>query len=376
MPGIAVENCKIKEVSKTRGYTGTGFPLWQTLTPSIGKVKWALIPIEFSDFKGDKNFRSRVDEQMRLLSEWFMTVSEGKFQIEWVVLDTWVTLPGVSKDYSIARSENLSYATNGPKIWKDAIAAADPVFDFTGIQTVNFILPLGQTSMLETSQGFPWDQLVKETVTQEGKISSYSIPGVFFDQPYRAYWSYWAHEFGHAIGLPHIGSSHSPNPFQAWDLMGSQDGPSRELSGWLRFFAGWLPDEKVYCQEKSKISSVDLTLVPLSNSDSGIKMGVVKLKDDRALIIESRRVTKFSCTTQRPLNGVLAYIYDATLGHGQEFLIPITPPGRSVQGSSCNTPGHVDALLHSGESFEIEGVRIEVLSQGTYDRIRISTIKP
>ena len=43
-------------------------------------------------------------------------------------------------------------------------------FDFTGIQTVNFILPQGQTFIQETSQGFPWDQAIKDVTTTEGSI--------------------------------------------------------------------------------------------------------------------------------------------------------------------------------------------------------------
>ena len=198
---------------------------------------------------------------MKLLSEWFDTVSEGKYKVEWVVLDKWVTLPDKASAYVIPKSQNVSDATNGPKLFSDAMKASDPLFNFTNIQTVNFILPKGQTIIGEGSQGFPWDQVVKDMRTNEGQIASYSIPGVFFEDPRREYWSYWAHEFGHAIGIPHVGASvGEPTPFHPLDLMGAQDGPSRELTGWLRFYARWLPDEKVYCKETKNLTNVELTL--------------------------------------------------------------------------------------------------------------------
>ena len=65
--GLNVNLCKMKEVSNARAMTGAGFPLWNSLTPRVGTVKWALIPIDFPDLAGEKNFRSRVDQQMSLL---------------------------------------------------------------------------------------------------------------------------------------------------------------------------------------------------------------------------------------------------------------------------------------------------------------------
>jgi M6 family metalloprotease-like protein len=368
-----VEVCKIKEVSMSRGFTGAGFPAWNTLTPSTGTVKWALIPIDFSDLPGEKNFRSRVDEQMQLLSEWFDTVSEGQFKVEWVVADKWVRLPSPSADYKIDRSENLDRMPNGLKLWNDAMTSSDPTFDFTNIQTVNFILPKGQNIIQETSQGFPWDAAVKNLVTKEGSVSSFSIPGKFMDQMGRQYWSYWAHEFGHAIGLPHIGSSRAAHIFQGWDLLGGQDGPTRELSGWLRFLARWLPDEKVFCKQISSLGNVELTLVPLSSGDSGLKVAIVPLSESKALIIESRRVTKFSCRTPTPRNGVLVYTYDAKIGHGEDFLTPFSPPGRAFEQTiGCITNSTIDYLLRENDKITVEGVTVEVLLHRNYDRIKIS----
>ena len=369
-----IELCKIKEVSKSRGMTGAGFPEWNSMTPRSGTVKWALIPIDFPDLPGETNFRQRVDGQMKLLSEWYASVSGGKFKVEWELLDKWVTLPSATSEYAIPLSVNLNDAANGAKLFKDAMNAADPIFDFTNIQTVNFILPKGQTFLTETSQGFPWDSAVKEFESKEGSVSSYSIAGNFFDQPGRTYWSYWAHEFGHAIGLPHIGSSRIAHLFQGEDIMGGQDGPARELSGWLRFIAGWLSEPQIYCQEVSNLKSTELTLVPLSSTEPGVKVAIVALSKSRALVIESRRVTKFSCDTPTPRNGVLAYIYDATLGHGENFLIPITPPGRQLEQTiGCITVPTSDRLLHGSEKITVEGVKIEVLMHGNYDKIRISS---
>lgn len=373
-----VDRCRIQEASQNRvnygdnNFTQAGFPV-KRLIPNSGVVKWALIPIEFSDLRGEKNFRSRVNNQMKLLSEWYSSVSGGRLKVEWVVLDKWATLPGKSKDYEIARSMNLGDAPNGPKLFRAAMDAADPMFDFTGIQTVNFLLPKGQKIILETSQGFPWDKEVREYKSKEGPISSFSIPGVFFDQPNRTYWSYWAHEFGHAIALPHIGLSRGTiPPFNPWDLMGGQDGPSRELSGWLRMLAGWLSDDQVYCKDAASIKEQSLNLTPLRSKKSGVKLAIIRLSATKAIMIESRRETKFSCKTQPGRNGVLVYLYDAKLGHGEDFLVPVTEPGRARQFTSCNTEPHPDVLLRVGDRVSIDGVSVEVTKVAGKDTVRIS----
>ena len=357
-PGLQVDVCKINEQSNARGYTGAGFPEWNSLTPKTGTVKWALVPIDFTDIPGEVDFRSRVNNQMLLLSEWYETVSEGKFKVEWVVANKWTTLSGKSTDYEVEQSQNLDRSPIGLKIFEESMAKSDATFDYTGVQVVNFILPLKQKNIKETVQGFPWDSAVKNYTTNEGKISAFTMPGVFFNENNKGYWEYWAHEFGHSIGLPHIGGSRGlPSPFQSLDIMGDQSGPTKELSGWLRFLARWIPDEKVYCQEQNNIKETEIMLAPLSSSEQGIKMSIIKLSESKALIIESRRVTKFSYSASW-LNGVLVYVYDATLGHNEEFLIPALKTDSS--------------LLYQGDKVTMEGITVEVLLSKNLDKIKIS----
>jgi M6 family metalloprotease-like protein len=369
---LDVENCKIKESSSQRGMTGAGFPLWKTLTPSTGTVKWALIPIDFPDLPGEANFRIRVDEQMKLLSKWYENVSEGKFKVEWVVLDKWVTIPELSTNYLIPQSNSPAESSKIAQFWKTAMDESDKSFDFSNIQTVNFVLPKGENIMAASMQGFPWNDAVKNYTTKEGKISSFSVVGKYMESQSESYWSYWAHEFGHAIGLPHIGGSYSSNAFQPLDLMGHQGGLTRELSGWIRFYAGWMPDEKVYCQEKERFKTVDLSLVPLSNSESGIKMSVIKISDTKAVVIESRRVNEFNISKDPSLSGVLAYVYDAKLGHGENFLIPVVPDGRTKKNGYY--ADYINPIMKSGDTATVEGLKIEILQNGLFDKIRISAI--
>ena len=112
--------------------------------------------------------------------------------------------------------------------------------------------------------------------------------------------------------------------------------------------------------------------MPLSSQESGIKMTIIPLSDNKALIVESRRTTKFSCKNPIISDGVLVYIYDGKLGHQEEFFTPIFPSGRPVLRSTCLTPPSEDLLLHAGEKVTVEGITIEVLVHGNYDKVVIS----
>lgn len=332
-----------------------------------------MIPIDFPDLKGDLAWRSRVDEQMQLLSEYFFSVSEGRFKVEWVIADNWVTLPNNSSDYNVDKSLNLKDSPNGQKLFQDAMKSADPFFDFTNIQTVNFLLPKGQNVVNEGSQGFPWDEAVKNIVTNEGKIASYSIAGKFMESIGKDYWSYWAHEFGHAIGLPHIGPSRGElPPFNPWDIMGGQDGPSKELSGWLRFFAGWISDNKVYCKSINNLKNMEMTLIPLSSEDSGIKFIIIPVSEFKAVLIESRRVNKFSEKTPTSRDGTLVYLLDLTLGHGENFLVPVAPSERPKEQDIYKNSYSSDVLLHENDTVNVYGLTIKLAQSLNYDHIIIS----
>ena len=388
-PSDNIEVCKIKETRLNGPRQGkawdapeapimslpSGFPAVTPMANRTGNIKWALIPIDFPDLKGDSNFKARVDDQMAMLSEWFKTVSEGKMTVEWTVANNWVTLPSNSREYEIGNSANLGTVANGEKLFKDAMNSADPVFNFTNIQNVVFLLPKGQTFLRESSQGFPWDKAVIELTTNEGRINSYSIAGYIFDPPTTEPWSYWAHEFGHAISLPHIGASRGTitPPFAGFDLMAAQNGPTRDLSGWLRFVAEWLPDDKVYCKESKAVNKLEVTLVPLNSSEQGLKLAVIPLSSTKALVIESRRDTKFSCQMQPGQNGVLVYVYDANLVHGEDFLVPLAPEGRSKVQTNCRAvPPITDSVLRAGDKISFDGITIENLTSGRFDKIQIT----
>jgi hypothetical protein len=156
--------------------------------------------------------------------------------------------------------------------------------------------------------------------------------------------------------------------------MGNQDGPYKELSGWMRFIIGWLDDSQVYCQDVQNLTTNEISLIPLSDSKPGIKIAVLPTAVDSAIIIESRRPTKFSCDIPDLPGGVLVYTYDAKLGNQDYFLTAQYPLERPKNIKCLNNDRmelYPDALLHKGDSIQVGNYVITVISSGNVDQVRI-----
>ena len=386
--------CKLQDQSRMRTSNGdllVGFPLIEKNFASRGTFTFALIPIDFADLPGEANVMSRVNSQIQLMTDWYEMVSDGRVKIEWRVQQNWVRVPGEAGSYALnrSRSDDNSLAVA-------AFRAADSGFDFSGVRAVAFVLPAAQTFMSEGVQGFLHSQFgyAGGYATSEGRVFNYMIAGSYFDRQYKSYWSYWAHETGHMFPLVDLYDQNTQwwigkqteipgGPFSGFDMMASQDGPSRTLSGWLRFVMGWLSDEQVFCKPLSELGTATATLVPIDNRTSGLKVVLIPISESKVLVIESRRTNdKFDCEgtgvstpTWRARNGVIVYTADMTLGHGEGFQALVAPPGRGLQQlGTCSAPSQFDAILGVGDAVSTNGVRVRVVSSGLYDTIEVSRL--
>ena len=337
-------------------------------------MKMALIPIDFADLPGNPNIKSRIQGDLKMMSDWYQDVSGGKFTIQWQLNESWIRLPGKSTDYSVPFSGAYPQTEN---FWKNVIPTIDAKVDLTGIQVVNFILPIEQKIIPEGVQSFPYVSEMKKYNSSRTNLISFALPGTYFDNAVsKSYWSYYAHEFGHVIGLAHVGSSHGgTQTIAGYDLMGNQDGPYRELSGWMRFIIGWLDDNQVYCQDINELSTNELSLVPLNENKNGVKVVIIRTSDESAIVIDSRRPTKYSCDIPDLPGGVMVYTYDAKLGNQSYFLSAKYPESRQPQfkcAGQYNMEYYPDALLHKGDSISVGNVTVTVTSSGTYDQIKIT----
>ena len=374
LPSEKIDLCKIKQPG-TDGVK-SGFPAATPLYKGEGVLRWALIPLDFSDLPGEANFLVRAQTEMDFASEWADVTSEGKFKIEWKVHDKWVRMPGVSKDYAIPVSDNKGFGSPAQQsVWLKAITEADKYFDFTGIQGVQFILPAGQKIIEYGIKGNVGFDVVKNYTTGEGtKIDFFTIPSTFNEEPNsgRNFWSWWMYHYMVGLGVARFGGSQIATELQTYLIQGQTEG-ARDLGGWIRFLIGWMPESRVYCRQVSNLTTLDITLIPLTeNKSQGLKLAVFPLSETKALVLESRRETKFSCLTPTERNGVLAYIYDSSLGHMDDYFKVVAPTGRADERYSCYASPSRDLLLHEGDKVTHEGITIELKAHGDFDQIRLT----
>jgi len=369
----ALSLCEIKETSAARNLTGkaSGFPSLDNEFPHTGTIRMMLVPIDWADLNGDAKFEDRVSSQMQIFTDYMKTISGNRLKIEWVIEKNWIRIPGKSGDYYVPYSEAHPEQED---FYTKVLAAVDPKVDFTNIDFVNFLLPAGHNVLKESAQIIN-KSAISEFKTSEGKLAGMTAMGKFFDEPGvwqnpRTYWSFWAHEIGHALQLAHLGNPRGSYAMAGFDLMGMQDGPTRIISGWTRFVAGWLSPQQVFCLPAENLAQTKLTLTPLDNDASGLKMAVVPISSSEAIIIESRRETKFDLADwENPRNGVLVYKYDARLGHLEDFLMPIAP-NSSLEVT--NWDGVIRYFMKAGDIVQFGGIDVELKTSGDKDSVVIS----
>lgn len=375
-----IDDCKLIENSYQRNRWGHIFaafpPIGGNFEPA-GTFKVALVPIDWSDLPGEANPLARATDQIQLFNDWYDMVSEGKVKFVWTTYNKYVRVPGSALDYSQARSGA------GDSLANAAIKAADPYIDFSDVRAVYFLPPKGQTVFRESVQAFKGSNLSAPIPTNEGPILNYALAGAYFDEPPLNYWSYWAHETAHMFKLPDLkynwnnwGEVELPvpiGPFSGFDMLSNQDGPSRTLSAWMRFIIGWIPDSSIYCKDISQLKTTSIMLNPIDTRTVQYRAAMIRLSPTKLLAVESRRPSRFDCPAPMNRAGVLVYIVDATVGHGDGTQTLIPPPGRQVTNPyTCHTPAILDAILNQGDSVTTNGITVKVVKVGTYDTVELA----
>ena len=393
-PSLVRDACKVAEVgtqrqafSKYQLNSISGFPMTQSRLPSKGTINLLAIPVDWADVPGNSIALKESKDQLELLSEWWAMVSEGNLKINSKLHNSWIRLPGESKSYAVPFSE--AYPETG-EFWNKVIKVIDPFIDFSGVQVITFIFPTGQKVIPASVQELYSIGSIKDFPPQEGKPVAFIGPGSMFYQWNTTAWSYLAHEMGHLIDFAHGGSPNGNSLMGGYDMMFAQDGPLRTLSGWWRFLAGWLTDDQVFCGDFRASLEYKVPILPIDSNKQGIKLVAIRLSETKILLIESRLFSKFDNTNATGLyqqgtgltrqersasdwSGVLAYIYDATKGHLEDFFLPLA--SNSALGE-YNWDGQTRFISKSGETIEHEEIKIQITNHDGTFWIEISKRSP
>jgi M6 family metalloprotease-like protein len=390
------ELCEVPENSRERTLYSenaliTGFPRQSHNISPVGDHKVSVVPVQFSDLSGTESQLLAHREQVEKFADYYLTVSNGLLKIEVDMFDTWLTLPGAQADYSVNAAEYRdSYGARiiemREKWMKDGVLLADPLMDFTGTDTIIFVLPENQTALEATLQAFYGGDLRYKGQSAEGEIRNLFVIGMP-GTPMRMYWAYYVHETGHTLSLPdwysfNFGDTdqfgNTIGPMSTYDMMSSNWGPSLTMSSWTRWLAGWLSENQFFCSDIRDFEDSSFELINVDSELPGLKAVMIRTSENTALVIESRRENSFDeGPTSRSRDGVLVYQIDTTLAHGEGALSLVLPEGRGLIHSYPNASGEpsLDAILYLGNSVTHSGLKVTVNSSGEQDTVSISRIE-
>jgi hypothetical protein len=173
------------------------------------------------------------------------------------------------------------------------------------------------------------------------------------------------HEIGHLFGFVDLyiiapGNyfiGQTPGPF---DVMNAASGPAHEFLAWQRWLQGWITDSNVTCLSFSDPSGV-FQLKPLGKATTGTQMTVIRLTNQKALVLESRKGTATDDLGGN--DGLLVYEIDLSIGsllgpikiipkNSAAALAPLSPDLSDIER-------YLDATAQTGEYIRYKDILIE-----------------
>ena len=359
-----VETCKVKTIYDVDlsaqpwwAESNVGFPKSTLRLPGKGTIKAVMLYVQFKDVKGSGSPVADSKQFTEYLNGYFASVSRKQVRFDVTVPNRIFSIPKNSSVYKMDKwnqGDPHSYA-------QDALNAADPHVDFSGVDVV-YVIPPKKIKSIVYGPAFPLDSGGFTFDTNEGPIMSMAVGGADSRNFPDAKPGVWiVHETGHLFGMPH---PYADANVAAWDLMHWDNGVP-EFLGWNRFINGWVGDNEVVCfdlRSKSK-GAVNVTLEPLSRVAQGNKLVVLRTSSSKIVVLENRRATKYDKLSSNN-EGVIAYEVDLRKYGGSQ--IRLLSQGNTMNGWPLGT-------LRPGNSVTHGKIKASVVSKNSLkDTVRIS----
>lgn len=386
-------------------HTTAGFPLPRWAAPSTGKLRVAVLFMDFADAQASHTTQREARLGLPYLEEFLESSSYGLLDVEVKPHHVWLRAEKPYAEYvSEIRAANYALTLLNQEATEHAVELADDEVDFSTVDLVlvafpssHFLSGSGQLGGTVLADGV---EIATVRVNSEPLAEPTGSDGL---QP----WGFaGAHEIIHALGLPDlrpdfvadayrrstrsddkrwINANFGPMNLLSWfpahyndrRLQYEQlrsDGSTQkdyaahlhalEMLAWSRWQLGWLGSSQTRCVEDGD-SEATVALTPVAQPDDGIAMVAIQLSSHEVIVVESRRRLGYDRTDQHPIRhiwsgtvqklvaeGVLVYTVDTQLGSG--WL-----PTR-VAGGNDNFEHDDFPLLTMGESVTVAGYTITV----------------
>jgi hypothetical protein len=396
---VPIDVCKLQNSASSADRTGrnagsglVGFPLVDTNKNGMnlkGNNEVLIVPIDFPDFPGGSEVLAQLEYDKKWMTDWYSYFSNGQAKFNITTIDKWLRMPKERSAYpSDAKTQDAFSNNHGRRMADQAqpfIYEISKEVDLRNFSTVYFFYPDGEITFVDfiiRNQRF-------ETKDGYVQLNVFSW-GRNLEGAETLKWSYYIHETLHDFNI----AMHAPGNGWPFSIGTNQSGISLALNPWEQFLFDWLPADQIYCDDLRTLKNATISLSPIEREDRQTKMAVIRLSATRAIVVESHGIDKWSNfkfgDREFPpgFYSVMAYIVDLDKNSAP----PINSDGTSrgndewawavwqkVDGGPSNDftlynagiklAEHVAVL---GDSFLIEGVRINFVSTGDYETIEIS----
>jgi hypothetical protein len=386
-----IEICRAPDMrtTKSSGVQAIAYPVtsgpYPPALPITGKVKVAIIPIDFSDVPGAGSPSEIIEPEILKINEWVKQFSNGKMTYEFQTSKTWIRATKDSSEYvwvhpGPVQPNPLPGARVGTlrtpaQIAEDLMASAQDSFDYTDLKVVFFVYPKNIVNI--------WDAITNfnGVNTNKGFIGiQINATGAWLYQNKMPIWSWFIHENMHPHGL----AGHAPSDGSPFNLMTNQAGSSLVLDAWDQLILDWQIPNQFYCVSAGKLEKATIKLSPLERDEVGTKAIMVRLSANEVLVIESRRRDKWSSGQTDwaglPVGfyGLFVYKVDTSidknrveLGGFADFISNPNVSHSPFQGSYASQ-FDANRIIYEGETLVTNGVSITLTKSGDHDQVTIS----
>lgn len=292
----SLSTCQLQETQNMTGAGAKGFPARRSI-PSTGNIKIAIIPVDFSNAVGSGDPEAMFRDDVDQIVSWGSYFSRGRMNYEVDLSATsWIRAPRGADWYTCTSCGKGSTSDKQPQQAgiQELVTAADPYYDFSGVDYLYFVVPI------EAEQQFGTAPIGGGTFnSNEGSFTAQAygeMGGSYGLQMDRTkIWDHAVHEILHPQGF--IG--HGPSNGSGYYISTDQWGPSKAVTSWEAFLNGWFDSNEVLCLKKELLNQdVYISLDSIDNFGPGKESIMVRLSAEELIVIERRGPGPFTtvCT--------------------------------------------------------------------------------
>ena len=311
-------------VGGKRARGNIGFPLSPQTLPVRGESNFIAVMVAFDDAPpSEKTPEGYLQQQVTTMEEWADFWSQGKLDLNFHVVDEWITLPVDHKDYPVNRDMTFEERQGNANTIIQMIGESLP--DDLDYDDLDGVLAYWSPGIdyfegdlgLQGNEGvaLPFPDGAKEVFFWSGNEWWYRDEGqLTADIRAEHTWSFWLYLMLDSMGLHNHGPGNGwPTALQTLQIPASGEF-SGAINGWDEFKLGWTDDNQVHCMAPADLEEPSRFILGSREVLGGDKrLGVVPFEGEGAVVIESRRPVGWSEMWNDDRSGLLVYFVDTHL---------------------------------------------------------------